>query len=296
MTNLSESLHITLLRFILLAATAFFSTGAGCADFDPAPSPSCVLDTECSEAQEICFRGACTAACVTDDECGGGICRSEARAEHGDVVDVCVGADDVNALVMECRFDADCAEAFPDVDARCGIDGACFIPVFALLIRDTTAGRGALDGGIGADIAAIYLEDPLTGDPIAWAETLSVRSTVSDGSNAPNGSATPLNADLSCVDAPYEDATTPLGGPGGTLLVRFLDIDTRETISSSPSTWNVVIIEWGENCSNGELVDSDSFNVFACAGTSHRTIDADRNCGEFLGSAATGGRVTISAE
>jgi hypothetical protein len=103
----------------------------------------------------------------------------------------------------------------------------------------------------------------------------------------------PLTDDGMCVDAPYDAGATPLGGEGGILLVQFLEVLTGDVVGTPPSTWNVVIVEWGDNCPGGELGDPDSFDVFGCAANSHKSTDPDRDCGELLTRAASGGRVAI---
>lgn len=256
------------------------------------------MDEECT-GDEICFHGLCMLSCASDEDCAPGVCRSELRAEQDDVVDVCVDAEPTNDVTMECRFDTDCDASFPGVDARCGIDGTCFIPAFSLLIRDTTVVDTSvepLDGGLGADIAAIYIEDPQTHEPIAWADTLTLEPANDvTAINPPDGRRVSLDAMGQCSAAPFETAAAPLGGEGGTLLVRFLEGVTGDTVSTPPSTWNVVVVEWGENCPGGELGEPDSYSVFACAATSHKSTDPDRDCGELLATAPTGGRILIEA-
>ena len=297
-TRLSEFDPVrSIIKFVVIAILAGFSTASSCADFDPVES-NCVVDEECQGADDLCFQGVCTRSCVTDEDCVSGVCRSEARAESSDVVDVCVDDSTVNNIItMECRFDPDCEAAYPGRDARCGIDGVCFLPAFSLLIRDTSDPGSIADGGRGADIAAVYLADPSTGAPIAWADTLLLEQVNgSDTRMPPDGTSVMLNAEGTCTEAAYEEATTPLGGDGGFVLVRFLETGTGETTASPPSSWNVVVVEWGENCPGGELGEPDSFNVFACAAASHRATEPDRDCGELLARAPTGGYVSIVAD
>lgn len=251
------------------------------------------MDAECA-AEEVCFEGFCTLSCVLDEDCGDGICSSEARDE--DVVDVCVADTSVNNdPTGECRFDDDCEALAPG--ARCDVDGICFFPAFSLLIRDTTTHAGVDDGGAGSDIVAVYLEDPDTNEPVAWADTLQYRPAGGlESSNAPDGTRVPLGAGGTCVDETYEQAATPLGGAGGVLLVQFLEGVTGDTVPTPPSSWNVVIVEWGDNCPGGEVGEPDSFDVFACEAATHKATDPDRDCGSLLQRVPTGGYVEIAAE
>lgn len=304
-TKLSETQyrHIgpTTLAAILFAA--FLGSASTCADISEPPSSpggvDCVVDAECTD-EEACFDGFCTTTCVTDEDCSGGICRAELRADQNDVVDVCVDDGLNNTSEMECAEDSECVERFDgDARARCGIDGTCFLPQVetALLIRDTTAvdpQSQPLDGGLGADIAAIYLVDAQTNEPVAWADTLRVMPANDVAAqNVPDGSGRALSDDGMCVDAPFETAATPLGGDGGYLLVRFLEGQTGDLVSTSPESWNVVIVEWGENCPDGDVGDQDTFEVFGCESRSHKTLDVETDCQNILGSGS--GLVEIAA-
>lgn len=220
-TKLSERrLTRSLIRFGTIALLGWLSSGSSCADIGQSPTEqTCVVDSECSD-ESVCFQGICTLSCVTDEDCNGGVCRSETRDD--DVVDVCSNEDNEanNTIGGECRFDADCEELV--AGAQCGIDGACFLPAFSLLIRDTTPHDAVEDGGPGADIVAIYLQDPSTGEPVAWADTLSFRPAGDpEVQNLPDGTRVALAAGGTCVDTPFEQSATPLGGDGGVLLVQF---------------------------------------------------------------------------
>lgn len=298
MTNLSErSSNPRLAHVAIVAILALLSTASTCADINTEPpEANCVVDAECKGAQAICFQGACAPTCVIDDDCDDAVCRSEVRAAQDDVVDVCVAEIDANNMGGDCRFDRDCDAASPGSEARCGIDGTCFIPAFSLLIRDTTIGDDAADGGPGADIAAIYLQDPVTGAPVAWADTITYQPAVQlSGDFVPNGERVALNDERTCTVATYADVATPLGGEGGVLLVRFLEGVTGDTVSTPPSSWNVVVVEWGDNCPGGELGEPDSYDVYACAAPTHKATDPGRDCGELLARAPNGGRLAIDA-
>lgn len=250
----------------------------------------CVVDADCLDA-ERCVRGQCALECVIDEDCDGGICRSELRNEQDDVVDVCVDDPDPQNST-ECRFDSDCAEAFDMPGALCGIDGVCFVPenIHGLLIRDLTdvssvdLGQPAPDGGHGADIAAVYLTDPASGEPIAWAETLELMPANDIAlQNAPDGASVAISSDTMCVAAPYEQAATPLGGAGGYLLVRFLEVGSGRVVNTPPEDWHVTVVEWGAQCPGGDLGEPDTYEVVPCTAAATGTINTAADCRGSLG-------------
>lgn len=304
-TNLSEQYRFP--RFLggaILAVTALFGTGATCADTSfnngDLPPASCVVDDECDDA-EVCFQGVCEFNCVIDDDCPAGeVCRAELRSDVGDIVDVCSVTDGGNNEEMECTDDAQCRETTGEPLSECSIDGICFVPdlEYALLIRDTTAVGAAPmpeDGGVGADIAAVYLQDENDGGtPVAWADTLDlVPANDVAPTNAPNGKPVGLSVDGTCVDATFDGAATPLGGDGGFLLVRFLEATTERIVTTEPDTWNIVVVEWGDNC--GATGEQDRYEVLGCAAPSHKALDPNVHCDPMpLGSGS--GRVAIPAQ
>lgn len=298
MTKLSDIRFPQLRRTVLLIALASFASGSTCADVSVPPQANCVFDDEC-DRDEVCLEGGCIETCTSDEDCSSQeICRSELRAEQQDVVDVCVPDDDVPPDdETECETDAECDDAFPGRGARCAIDGVCYFPAFSLLVRDTTAVEPAVaadDGGLGADIVAIYLRDRTTGEPLAWAETIAVHPANDVApQNAPDGTRARLNEEGTCSERAYEQAATPLGGDGGTLLVRFLESATGRIVSSPLSAWDIVVVEWGDNCPGGELGPSDSYEVYACAASTHRNTDPARDCPELLGVAPAGGVLEV---
>jgi hypothetical protein len=297
---LSEQYRVPNLLFgAIVAATAIFGTGATCADSsalnDGIEPASCVVDGECLP-EEVCFRGACELNCVVDDDCGAGeVCRAELRADMDDVVDVCVIDDSQNGGTMECTSDEECRETNGPL-AECGIDGVCFVPELehALLIRDTTTEPTDEDGGLGADIAAVYLQDE-NGVPVAWAETLDlVPANDVAPTNAPAGKSVPLSLDGMCVEGDFDTAATPLGGEDGFLLVRFLEVTTERIVTTQPDTWNVVVVEWGDNC--GATGEQDTYEVLGCAAPSHKALDPDTHCGPMpLHDEPASGRLVLDA-
>lgn len=263
-------------RFAILLASVALS-GATCGDSSVFPAqPTCVVDGECETG--ICFDGECTAECVSDEDCAAGeFCRSELRAPENDVVDVCVGGGNNSEGEAECLIDSDCL----DERAQCGADGFCFVPelTFGVLITDRTVPQSVpADGGVGADIAAVFLRDA-DGEVLAWADTLEV-APANDVAiqNAPAGGSRPLLDDQTCVDAPYEAVATPLGGDGGYLLVRFLESQTGNPVRQPTEGWQLVVVEWGENCPEGDGGEQDLFDVAWCEAPSFDAMDPLQHC------------------
>lgn len=295
-TKLSETVQYRLIRFAV-ALLALLACGSTCAGFSDNATDYCVVDGECDDGT-VCFRGECTPTCTDQDDCDDAfVCRSEARPANDDVVDVCT--DELPPVDAQCMAHADCADAFPATGAQCGTDGTCYVPAFSLLIRDTSVAPTDIDGAVGADIAAVFLADPTTGAPVAWADTLEFHDDVESTRNAPDGTPRALQPDRMCVDGAFEETTTSLGGDGGYLLVRFLEDaatsrngSTAAVVTTPPTTWNVVVVEWGANCG---ATGDDSYEVFACAAPTHRATVPERHCTQRLGAAPQGGVLEIAA-
>lgn len=290
MTKLSE-----IAALVLLVALASAST---CADMEVPVEDRCVVDEECG-GDMFCYSGRCTSGCVSDEDCGTGeLCRAELRMEQDDVVDVCVPVTSTGTNNGGgCDVEA-CVASLENSRARCGVDGFCYVPelVFGLLVLDATDisdPATSIDATPGADIAAIYLEDPESGAPVAWADTVALAPAGSvEPRNAPAGEPVGLTEDAMCVVAPYEEATTALGGSGGYLLVRFLEEGTRAPVTTPPEEWNIVVVEWGDNC--GAAGDPDAYEIWACEAASFEAMDAGRDCVQKLGGPG-GGRTAVPA-
>ena len=287
---------IVAMKFAILALAAG-CLGATCVAPGSQNEP-CVVDQECGD-DFVCYQGACTSTCAFDSDCrAGSICRSEARTARDDVVEVCVTEDDNDIIDTTCRNDDQCESQFPDRFARCGVDGRCLLPAFSLLIRDTTvaATQSPADGGVGADVAAIYLTDSDSDTPVAWADTIvaATAEALPPLDPLPFGDAIALNDDNTCVNGSFDESVLSLGGDGGYVLVRFLETGTGNVVNTPPSTWNIVVIEWGDNCGADADSPPDSLALYGCTSTSHDSTSLDVDCGELLAEAPDGGLVAVS--
>ena len=274
------------------------ASGSTCGEVSLPAEDRCVVDAECGP-DLFCYSGHCTSGCVSDAECGAGeICRAELRMDQDDVVDVCVP--DMTAQPNNstgCDLDA-CIASLGNSRARCGADGFCYVPelVFGLLVLDATDvsdPASSSDATPGADIAAVYLADSESGAPVAWADTVELAPAGAVAPrNAPGGEPVALTEDGTCVAAAYEEATVALGGSGGHLLVRFLEEGTRAPVTTPPEEWNVVVVEWGDNC--GVSGDTDVYEIWACEAASFESMDAGRDCVRKL-HGPSGGRTAVPA-
>lgn len=300
-TATSVSVRAAAARLLLLGLVAPASMASTCADLETRPPEPrlCVVDEEC-DVDMVCHEGECKVECVADTECAEGqICRAELRGDDNEVVDVCMDDGSQNNGAGACRSDDDCAQM--SEGARCGVDGVCYLPElsYGLLILDQTAvvdGEEPADGGFGADIAAIYLEDRETGEAVAWADTLQYAPATDVAvQNLPDGAARTLTEDEMCVDAAFQAAVTPLGGDGGYLLVRFLESQTGNPVATAPERWSVVVVEWGANCPGGELGEQDQYEVWTCEAPSFKAMDPLSDCNGSL-QGPRSGRGVFSAE
>ncbi len=272
---------------------ALGSSAATCSDFeqDPNEPAQCISDAECEEG--ICYEARCTVECVSDEDCGADeVCATELRADGQ--IDICV-RDTSIPEEPTCFSDADCQDG-----ATCGIDGYCFTPAqaFAVLIEDTTMGADAADGGPGADVVAVFLRHSASGEIQAWGETLDYAPAI-DVANAvlPDGAAVELDEAQMCAIGAYEGVAAPLGGAGGTLLVRFLEVlDTgapgiTTPLRTIPADWELVVVEWGANCPDGETGEPDTFDVYICEAETFEGIEPSSDCGVRVGVGLTGNAV-----
>lgn len=286
----------------LILSLAAISLAAGlaisCADI----GSSCEFDSDCSGGN-LCIQQTCYAACTSPEDCEVpyDICQPYARQNSGgeETVKVCVdenfevGNNDTGGNCEEtgdcCQTDAECA-ALPDFgpNAVCGADNRCITPVArphqGVLIRDRTVvdtGAEPADGGLGADIAAIFVRPIGAEAPAGYGVSLDYAPIHdADGPvDAHDGSAPVLDAQGECVDASFEQAALPLGGEGGYALFGFEDSDGQRLRLNNG--WEVVVIEWGANC--GTAAEEDRYDVFLCtAQTEGAPLDPDADCEVLL--------------
>lgn len=265
-----------------LAILALTQMGNECAGggFEPDPSqPSCFDDSDCFEG-DLCLSGECVVTCESDSDCHVGSVCSVVPRQDG-TVQTCVANDGgSNVEDVECVSDAECQLA--NMRAACSVDGLCFIPetVTALLIEDLTpeaATVDPVDGEPGADIAAVYLVDA-DDRIVAYGDTVTAREPGGERVLSPIlGESPMLGPDGLCVDGELPDAAASLGGEGGYILVRFVDLDGAP-VASAPETWRVVVIEWSENCDPSITEDPESVRVSGCVGTSYESLEFGTDC------------------
>jgi hypothetical protein len=282
-----------------LAAVVFALSACG-ADVGDA----CEFDSDC-RGGTLCIEQTCYATCSDDSDCEAPYddCHSHRRrtAAGEETIRACVepdfdapddnGSPDCDSTGDCCDADAECVEQFGDDAAVCGVDGRCMIPVaapsYAVLIRDHTQVDTAElpeDGGLGADIAAAMVLDR-SGEPVGYAQTLQYSpANDADGpASALDGTAPALDADGRCVDGSFEDVAAPLGGQGGHLLVAFYDLAGRRIALNEG--WQLVVIEWGDNC--GASGD-DEYRPYLCVAEADASsdeepaIDIARDCTQPL--------------
>ncbi len=242
---------------------------------------ACQFDADCSGGS-LCIAQTCYATCTDKHDCQPPYdrCLAQTRAsgKGQETVKVCVPQDFNNSTNNNpstcvapdcCETDDACVQAFGDSRAVCGMDKRCIIPVppvdSAVLIRDRTQVDTATqpaDGGLGADIAAIYVRTADSDQPLGWAKMLDY-SPVNDAQGPAStfdGTAKTLTADGQCVDATFADSAVPLGGDGGGLLVSFEDANGRRLQLNAD--WQLVVIEWGANCAAAG--EADTYDIYYC--------------------------------
>ena len=252
----------------------------------------CSGDSDCAD-QAICANGFCAATCSNDSDCQepDRTCQPLVRSGSGDTENVClvdtpedVGVDGADSNA--CTTDDVCQDRLDDEQAVCGIGGTCIIRPdarFAILLVDTTDLMPLpADGAPGADIAAAFLapDDDDQTEAVAWATSL-LYDPIGDLSAASHldGSALQLSEDGRCIEGPFASTTTPLGGLGGQILLRFVDRDGREVPITDGLA--VHVIEWGPNC-DASLTQVDQFEAYLCT-TRTDSFDPTEDCRQRMG-------------
>ncbi len=261
-----------------LAILGLTQMGAGCgAGLDAESSQdACMFDSDCIAGQ-ACSGGFCVTTCTNDDDCfPGEVCSVVPSGET--TLQTCVIEEpQENNSNAECQIDSDCQ----DPRALCSVDGYCFVPeaVTGLLIQDVspaTALELPEDGVPGADVAAVYLVDG-AGEPVAFGETIVARGADSQRIvSALSGQPPALTEDGSCIEGPIT-STTSLGGEGGFMLVRFVDV-AGEPVMTPPADWRVVVIEWSDNCDETIQEPQERLVVRGCEANNFDAIDFDLDC------------------
>lgn len=253
----------------------------------------CEADLDCPSNQ-ICANERCAATCTSDEDCAlsGSTCQPYLDESREESVNVCLSSD-TGVSDGECTTNADCRRRLDSGRAECGLNGQCIIPPdrrYGLLLTDETMtdpDNPDHDGGLGADIAAVVLTDGST-DPteaVAWGRTRLYRPAGGvDETSVVDGSPPTLDpsANNRCVEGPIDEATSPLGGGGGQLLVDFVDDAGRPVDISSGQ--RVLVIEWGDNCQT-DLSPQDNYRVALCVSDSEE-FDPETHCRKQLGTAS----------
>jgi hypothetical protein len=252
----------------------------------------CSGDSDCAE-QAICADGFCAATCSNDSDCQDPerTCQPFVRSGSGETENVCLVDDPADVGVDEtgpeaCTTDQECRERLEDEQAACGIGGTCIIQPdnqFAVLLVDTTDAMPLPDDGApGADIAAAFLapEGGSHEDAVAWGTSLRYEP-IGDIDTAPHldGSSLPFTEDDQCVAGPFASTTSPLGGLGGRMLLRFVDADGDE-VPIAPGM-EIHIVEWGPNCEEG-LTQVDRFEAYLCTTRTNSFVPTD-DCRQRMG-------------
>jgi hypothetical protein len=279
---------------------------------------ACEFDSDCGGGN-LCIERTCYAACSDEQDCEPPyeVCQAHTRevSEVEETVKACVGEDfgetnndnnDCEGSGDCCTEDAQCVEQFGDSDAVCGIDSRCIIPVAppaqGVLIRDRSVVDTSVepsDGGLGADIAAIYLRAAGSEEPIGFGVTLDYAPVNSARGNAEifDATAPVLDESGQCVAGAFAESTVSLGGEGGHLLVGFEGADGQRLQLNAG--WEIVVIEWGANC--GQDVDADVYDVFFCSSDRPESsdgsddIDPDAHCERQLNTATVSGYQVLSS-
>lgn len=265
----------------LMAACSFNLSGAPCSG-----------DSDCAD-QAICADGFCAATCSSDSDCQDPerTCQPYVRSGSGETENVCLVDDPSDVGVDEtgpdgCSTDQACRDRLDDQQAVCGIGGTCIIRPdrqFAVLLVDTTDVMPLPpDGAPGADIAAAFLTPPdgTHESADAWGNTLLYEpiGDITQDSHL-DGSALSFSEDDQCVNGPFDSTTTPLGGRGGRLLLRFVDTDGDRVAMESGH--EIHIVEWGPNCGTA-VAEGDQFEAYLCS-TRTDSLDPDEDCRQRLG-------------
>ena len=283
---------VFLTAFLGLLGLVAASSCAGVGD-------DCQFDSDCGGAN-LCIEQTCHSSCtdVEDCEVPYDMCEpyTRERPDGEETVRVCVtdpfespnNSPDGGACSGAdcCQSDADCVQAFDNERARCGIDQRCYIPVaHGVLLSDRTevdTAKDPEDGGLGADIAAVFVRSSAAGEPVGYGSTLdySPANGVQGPASTFAGSAPQLDASGECVAGTFEDSAVALGGQGGHLLIEFVDADGKPLQLND--SWQVVVVEWGENC--GSTADSqDIYDVSFCSGGARSgDIDPSSDCSRLL--------------
>ncbi|QDG53399.1 hypothetical protein FIV42_22430 [Persicimonas caeni] len=277
---------------------------------------SCQFDSDCTGGN-LCIQQTCYAACTAAEDCEPpyDICQPYARQNSGgdETVKICVGEDfevennDAGNNCEQsgdcCQTDAECA-ALPDFgpNAVCGADNRCITPVAhpeqGILIRDRTTvdtGEQPADGGLGADIAAVFVRPAATEEATGFGVLLDYSPV--NGADGPAdahvGAAPLLDAQGQCVSGGFDETALPLGGEGGYALFGFDNADgDRLRLNNG---WEAVVIEWGANC--GAEAAADSYDVFFCTAQSEgAAIDPVTDCSKQLNPQPASGFAAISLD
>lgn len=248
---------------------------------------SCFDNSDCA-SEEVCVGGFCQRTCVNDEDCFE-FQRCGSRIVDGSTINVCQESAP-NNVDTGCNTSEECIERLGNPEAQCAVDGICFVPEpsYAILIRDRSVvdPLAPRDQGLGADFSAVYLASE-EGEVIAQGDTLVIQTAneVMLPNGVIDGNPPSLNDTQTCIAAGFDGNVASLGGEGGFMLVRFLDTDFRE-YEQPPETWNIVVLEWDDNCDGGV---NDEYEVFFCETTSFNDIDLENDC-DSLG-LASGSRV-----
>lgn len=284
-------------RWLILSLVAV-SVTSGVAVSCAGIGSNCQFDSDCSGGN-LCIRQTCYAACTSSEDCSPPYvtCQAYARQNtNGDeTVKICVDADfevGNNGIGEDCEQTGDCCQtdeecaALPDFgsDAVCGADNRCITPVArpkqGILIRDRTPVDTRVepaDGGLGADIAAVFVRPVGTEEPAGFGVALEYAPVNgADGALASHdGTAPTLSANGECVARSFNETALPLGGEGGYVLFGFENTDGRRLLLNNE--WEVVVIEWGANCA--AEASADAYDVFMCtAETDAIDLDEGTDC------------------
>jgi hypothetical protein len=302
--DISSTAISLVLAMVSLSAIA----AASCAGI----GESCEFDSDCSGGN-LCIEKTCYSACSDQQDCQPPyeMCQAHTRQTSAgeETVKACVsedfgGQNNGNNNCADtgdcCTDDAQCVEHFQDDDAVCGIDGRCIIPVSppaqAVLIRDRSqidTAEDPPDGGLGADIAAVYVRASGSDEPVGFGVALEYAPANSARGDSAifDGTAPSLDDSGQCVDTAFQESTASLGGQGGYLLVAFEDTDgTRFQLNTS---LEIVVVEWGANC--GQSEGADVYDVYFCSmeplSSSNESagIDPDAHCERQLNTQAASG-------
>ena len=282
---------------------------------------TCQFDSDCSGGN-LCVQQTCYAACTAAADCETpyDICQPYTREDTngGETVKICVTEDfdpanndagaDCEGSGDCCTSDEECVEHFGDDNAVCGIDKRCIIPVsepdHAVLIRDRSdvdASAEPEDGGLGSDVAAVFVRPAAGGEPLGYGVALDYAPVNDAGGpdSALDGSAPALGAAGQCVAASFEETALSLGGAGGYVLVGFEDADGQRLQLNN--SMEVVVIEWGANCGASDEVDA--FDVFFCSSQQAASsdaggaqIDPGADCTQQLNAEPVSGYQTIAVQ